>query len=341
MLGLVASLLGLAVPAQATATAEVSGLVVNIYGLPIDGATVALHEGSACPAETLDATGPVVKTDAQGRFSVTAQASSNTMVCADALSGEVSFGKTDAGPFQLPPNRQNLLLQIRFTRATKPTPTTNAAIVGTVAVGQTVSKQPPQFAGGITCNAGEWQYKPAGKPTELLGFAPTFVIPPQAQGSELYLYYICQISHPASDDGLAASLTTKSFSFPHSSNKTMVAADPNSQSGSTASNTSKNTKTSGSTTKQAKLKLRLTPRPKIVGKAVVGQRLKVKLGSWDKGVKRTIRWYVGKKAVKGTSKLKLKASYRGKRITVRVTGSKSGYASVTKVSKATKKVKRR
>ncbi len=82
-------------------------------------------------------------------------------------------------------------------------------------------------------------------------------------------------------------------------------------------------------------------KPKIHGAAKVGARLTVRAGSWlPQPVATTCRWYVGSKVVKrNCSPLKVKASYRGKRIQVTVTGSRAGYASKTVASRRTARVR--
>lgn len=81
--------------------------------------------------------------------------------------------------------------------------------------------------------------------------------------------------------------------------------------------------------------------PKITGTARVGKTLKVKVGSWSPRPSYRYQWYAnGKKITKkgAKSSFKLTSKQKGKRITVRVTGTKSGYATVTKASRPTKKV---
>lgn len=75
-------------------------------------------------------------------------------------------------------------------------------------------------------------------------------------------------------------------------------------------------------------------KPKVKGKAKVGKKLTVKAGAWTPGTTLTYRWYAGKKAIKGATKAKLKVTkkLRGKRISVKVTGAKAGYASVVMTS---------
>ena len=82
--------------------------------------------------------------------------------------------------------------------------------------------------------------------------------------------------------------------------------------------------------------------PVISGKAKVGSKLTAKAGSWGPTpVTVRYQWYAnGKKISKATkSSYKIAKKYRGKKVTVKVTGSKTGYTAVTKTSKATAKVK--
>jgi len=87
----------------------------------------------------------------------------------------------------------------------------------------------------------------------------------------------------------------------------------------------------------------LTATPKISGKAKVGATLRAKPGAWTSKARLTYRWYANGKAVRKATKktLKVTKTLRGKKITVRVTGAKAGYPTVTKASKATKKVAKR
>ncbi len=82
--------------------------------------------------------------------------------------------------------------------------------------------------------------------------------------------------------------------------------------------------------------------PKISGTAKVGKKLTAKPGTWTSGSKFSYQWYAnGVKINKATkSTFTLKAAQKGKKITVVVTGKKSGYATVAKTSKATGKVKK-
>ncbi|WP_297104019.1 RCC1 domain-containing protein [Tessaracoccus sp.] len=89
-------------------------------------------------------------------------------------------------------------------------------------------------------------------------------------------------------------------------------------------------------------KLKATPTPTISGTVAVGKKLTVKAGSWKPApVELSYQWLRDGKSIKGATKKSytLTASDTGKKITVKVTGSKKGYAKVSKTSKATAKVK--
>ncbi|KAA1423313.1 filamentous hemagglutinin N-terminal domain-containing protein [Mumia zhuanghuii] len=83
---------------------------------------------------------------------------------------------------------------------------------------------------------------------------------------------------------------------------------------------------------------RLTPRrPKIAGKPAAGRRLTAKSGRWGPGgVTLRYRWYRDGDPIKRATKrhYRAKKADAGHRITVRVTGSRTGYASATRVSRA-------
>lgn len=84
------------------------------------------------------------------------------------------------------------------------------------------------------------------------------------------------------------------------------------------------------------------PKPKITGQAKVGKTLAAKAGSWTSGTKLTYHWSANGKRIKGADKVKLKLakSLKGKKISVEVTGTKTGYTTATKESKQTGKVRR-
>jgi len=78
------------------------------------------------------------------------------------------------------------------------------------------------------------------------------------------------------------------------------------------------------------------PTPTITGTAAVNQTLTAKPGTWTSGTTLRYQWYASGAAIsKATaSTFKLSSAQKGKKITVKVTGSKSGYASVAKTSPA-------
>ncbi|MDR3201990.1 MAG: FIVAR domain-containing protein, partial [Bifidobacteriaceae bacterium] len=95
----------------------------------------------------------------------------------------------------------------------------------------------------------------------------------------------------------------------------------------------KGLKTAGSTAKALK-----TAKPKIAGKAVVGKKVKVSKGAWTSGSTFTYRWYANGQAIAKATKAsyKVKAADAGKKITVKVTAKKAGYAKAARSSKAVK-----
>lgn len=80
--------------------------------------------------------------------------------------------------------------------------------------------------------------------------------------------------------------------------------------------------------------------PTISGSVASGSTLTAKTGTWTSGVTFTYQWYADSKAISGAtaSTYKLATAQRGTKITVKVTGKKSGHPTVSKISKATGKV---
>lgn len=75
--------------------------------------------------------------------------------------------------------------------------------------------------------------------------------------------------------------------------------------------------------------------PKVAGTPVVGRLLKAYAGTWGPGtVAKTFRWYRNGVAIKGAtgSSYRLTKADRGRRITVRVTGRKTAYATAVRIS---------
>lgn len=81
--------------------------------------------------------------------------------------------------------------------------------------------------------------------------------------------------------------------------------------------------------------------PKITGMAKVGKTLRALAGAWKPGkVSLRFQWLANGKVIKGATRatLKLGAALAGKKISVRVTGTERGYATVARVSRPTKAV---
>lgn len=86
-----------------------------------------------------------------------------------------------------------------------------------------------------------------------------------------------------------------------------------------------------------------TKQPTISGTAKVGRTLKAAHGTWTPApTSYGYQWYANGKAISGATKssLTLKSAQRGKKITVKVTARRTGHASGTAISKATKAVAR-
>ncbi|MFV0432558.1 MAG: hypothetical protein ACK5LO_01040 [Leucobacter sp.] len=86
-----------------------------------------------------------------------------------------------------------------------------------------------------------------------------------------------------------------------------------------------------------------TAKPKISGTTKVGKTLKLSRGSWTSGTSFTYRWYRSGKAISGATQTsyKLKSADAGKKITVKVTGKKSGYTTASRTSSSTAKIAKR
>lgn len=91
------------------------------------------------------------------------------------------------------------------------------------------------------------------------------------------------------------------------------------------------------TVKAAKL---TTATPTIGGTAKVGRTLTAKPGKWTTNTTFRYRWYADGAVIDGQAgrTLTLAAAQQGKAIKVKVTGTKPGYATAAKTSKATRKI---
>ncbi|MFC5676380.1 hypothetical protein [Aeromicrobium endophyticum] len=87
---------------------------------------------------------------------------------------------------------------------------------------------------------------------------------------------------------------------------------------------------------------RLSPAtPRISGTVKVGRTLRVKVGSWSPRPTFRYQWFANGRKIssKGTkASFRLTSKQKGQRITVRVTGTRAGYATVSKTSRRTTKV---
>lgn len=83
-------------------------------------------------------------------------------------------------------------------------------------------------------------------------------------------------------------------------------------------------------------------RPVLRGKATVGRTLHVRTGSWTSGTELRYAWFANGKRISGAhgDTLKLARALAGRRISVRVTGSQTGYATASRTS-ASKRVAQR
>lgn len=99
------------------------------------------------------------------------------------------------------------------------------------------------------------------------------------------------------------------------------------------------------TTTSAKVKTGIlsASKPKIKGTPRVGKKLTVDAGSWTSGTKLTYRWYVNGKRITGAtgSTLKVSTKFKGKQLSVKVSGTKTGYSAKSWTSSKTAKITRR
>jgi hypothetical protein len=91
----------------------------------------------------------------------------------------------------------------------------------------------------------------------------------------------------------------------------------------------------------AVLKLKVA-KPKLKGTVKVGRTLKVVRGTWTAGTKFTYQWMRDGKAIRKATKVtyKLVKADAGKRISVKVTGTKAGYEPASSTSAKTKKTRK-
>ena len=96
-------------------------------------------------------------------------------------------------------------------------------------------------------------------------------------------------------------------------------------------------------TKKVKAGTLVGAKPVIAGTAQVGQTLTATIGAWTpKPDSLTYQWYRNSKKIKNATGLTytLATSDKGKKISIKVTGKKTGYTTLTKASSKTAKVKK-
>lgn len=89
------------------------------------------------------------------------------------------------------------------------------------------------------------------------------------------------------------------------------------------------------------LKKLTTKTPTISGTPRIGVKLTAKPGKWTSGTSFSYQWLVSGKAIKGATKSTFvpRKSDKGKQLTVKVTGTKTGYAKASATSKKSSKVR--
>ena len=89
-------------------------------------------------------------------------------------------------------------------------------------------------------------------------------------------------------------------------------------------------------------KVSTTSAPSISGTRMVGATLSAVRGTWTTGTSFSYQWYVDGKAISGAtgSTYRLSSGTETKRITVKVTGRKAGYVTVSRTSSATSRIMR-
>ena len=97
-------------------------------------------------------------------------------------------------------------------------------------------------------------------------------------------------------------------------------------------------RTSATTATVATASFKTAPTPAISSKAKVGTTLKATVGTWSpSGAERAYQWYRSSTAIKHATSTSytLTSADRGKKMTVKVTGTLKGYTTISKTSRAT------
>lgn len=84
------------------------------------------------------------------------------------------------------------------------------------------------------------------------------------------------------------------------------------------------------------------PTPRVTGKVAAGRTLTAVPGSWMRGIKLSYRWYANGTPIKGATRSTYRpsTSMLNKRITVKTTGRRTGFATITRTSASSAKVQR-
>jgi hypothetical protein len=270
---------------------------------------------------------------------------------------------------------RRVVLAVMLESPQAPEPSAPGSVSRTEAhVGETLTATAPVFSEGYACPAPEWQSGESVGTVRYIK-AWDFTLPDAAAGERVYAYFMCGLAVTGERSGRAGQAAVFQVGWATdrvSVTQAPVAADigapdgdaakndksggtksgnksgnksgsksGNSKSGSKSADTKSGNKSSGDSdgagsAKKSGKKIAKAAKPTLKGKAKVGKKLKVVIGSWAKGVKKTVRWYANGKLIKGAKgkTLKLKGKFKGMRITVRVTGQKAGYQTVTKRSAA-------
>ncbi|MBN9105139.1 MAG: Ig-like domain repeat protein [Propionibacteriaceae bacterium] len=288
---------------------------------------------------------PVPATDVATTTALTANPTSLTAGGSTTLTATVSAtGKTVAGDVEFFEGSTSLgSATLANGAATKSVPVATAAVhTYTVKfLGKTVGSD--KFLASTSAAVTVTATAPASKQstTTSLSASPTSVatgakttltatVTPSAATGNVQFFEGTKLLGSGSVSGGKASLAvTVGSAGSHSYTAKFVANDTHNES---TSAVAKVTAISKKFTKAVK--------PTISGTAKVGKKLTAKVKAWSPKATFKYQWFAGGKAIKAATKstYKLTKSQKGKKITVKVTGSATGYVSVSLTSKATAKV---
>jgi hypothetical protein len=337
-----------------------SGVVVNQYGAPLEGAELSLlrsdesDDGGFAMAEpgahfAASQANPQV-TGADGVFEW------------DVLAGDYKVRAQAAGaePIEtpamtVPPARSGLVLSLTVAGAAPPAPLATPSVTAPVA-DAAISLGDLTWASDLTVVEDSVTWQADG---QAIGAGHDTTLPAASAGKVLTVTVTAHVTREGNKDGIAPQLGGERLGYefaPFTYELALgrvgggtgdLSATPSVTPTTTPPTTSPVAPSAnagvegGSSTTPALQKLVKTPKPVITGTAKVGKVLKATAGKWDTGVSRTYRWYADGKTIKGATKAtyKIASRYQGKRITVKITGKKTGYKTVVKTSKKTPKIR--